>query len=432
MPDFGLDAEEIRELASPGCPPAFVQLAIDCVTVDVAARPDIRQVLERLMAIEREVVEAQAAVEKTYNVGSLTFTAKNTGRRRGGSKRPAGPGRIPSFQGQIEGPKYSDSERDETGETSDEDVDDTLAKLSKLQIGNGRSGSGFYMNADNSKGTSNLSSDKGTADLSRPNTYSVIKGSKAANRSSIIFKDPEFVDATSVSSSVMTVKPNHGEQVSFSTPGSLPSLPSSWLRMAKEKGVESTSTENEAHNAESTNSLAGDIFGESHIAPQLESHFSDETVNESGEVPVVVASETGDTVAEMPNMELQLADKFTTIRSMSVPVAATSDILAPPPLSPDKKAFSPHRFTLIKPGWRALWEGSAASDKSKTRYRPPGQKDFPESNAPPGKRVDSAQGLAAVLPMQLLGAGLLARCHVCEKRLGLMKPYLACDDCQHV
>lgn len=101
MPDFGLDSDEIRELASPGCPPAFIELAIDCVTVNVEKRPNIRQVLERLMAIEREVVEAQAAVEKTYNVGSLTFTAKNTGRRRGG-KRPAGPGRIPSFQGQIE------------------------------------------------------------------------------------------------------------------------------------------------------------------------------------------------------------------------------------------------------------------------------------------------------------------------------------------
>ncbi|KAK9894595.1 kinase-like protein [Cystobasidium minutum MCA 4210] len=430
MPDFGLDSDEIRELASPGCPPAFIELAIDCVTVNVEKRPNIRQVLERLMAIEREVVEAQAAVEKTYNVGSLTFTAKNTGRRRGG-KRPAGPGRIPSFQGQIEGPKYSDSEKEDFGETSDEDVDDTLAKLSQLQIGNGRTKSAFYLNAESANGTSNLGSqgqDSATG-LARPDTYSVIKGSKTASRSSILFLDPAFVDAPTINSSVMTVKALKGEPEAFGTPGSLPSLPSSWIRMAKKEGAQDDPEDASGDTISTIKADDGHIddpFADSE--QKVQSHFSDETV------PSPSPTTEADAVqAEaQPEPQIVVADKFATIKSMSTPVPAPANIVTTPPMSPGKKAFSPHRFTLIKPGWRALWEGSGANERHKSRYKVPGQKEAPESAQNGRKRVDSAQGLAAVLPMQLLGAGLLTRCYVCEKRLGLMKPYLACDDCQHV
>lgn len=424
MPDFGLDSDEIRELASPGCPPAFIELAIDCVTVDVNARPNIRQVLERLMAIEREVVEKQAATEKTYNVGSLTFTAKNTGRKRAaGSKRPAGPGRIPSFQGQIEGPKYSDSEKDEIGDTSDEDVDDTLAKLSKLQIGNGRTGSALYLH-DCAKGTSTLAFTENGDKAERPNTYSVIKGSKAANRSSIIFREPEFVDAPTVSSSIMTVKPDHIRQESVDTPASLSSFPGSSIRMAKGKtGEQAATLQKKSAAASNAHPQGTDVFGTPSIIEK--SHFSDETVDHPQEVPNEGDFHTSieaTAVAVLPE-DIVAADRFATIKSMSMPVPAPESLTVSPPLSPDKKAFSPHRFTLIKPGWRALWEG-------KTRYTPPGQMN--ERNGQGRRRTESGQGIAGVLPMQLLGAGLLTRCYVCEKRLGLMKPYLACDDCQHV
>lgn len=424
MPDFGLDSDEIRDLASPGCPPAFVELAIDCVTVDVAARPNIRQVLERLMDIEREVVESQAITEKTYNVGSLTFTAKNTGQRRGGgSKRPAGPGRIPSFQGQIQTPKYSDSEKDETGETSDEDVDDTLAKLSKLQVGNGRSGSTFYLNAQSAKGTSKLAIDDSDGNKAKVNTYSVIKGSKAINRSSIIFREPEFVEAPSVFSSVMTIKPDHTRQENFETLESLPSSPSSLIRAATDKDPEQTALNLEDGAASGCRPQDIGVFGTTTVEvkpdlsggrpERLQEGSIESKPHASGDTPLPIAV-LEDTVA---------VDRFATIKSMSMPIPATLNIVSSLPLSPDKKAFSPHRFTLIKPGWRALWD-------PKPRHVPAGQ--VSGMNVLARKRTENGQGMAGVLPMQLLGAGLLARCYVCEKRLGLMKHYLACDDCQHV
>ncbi len=39
MPTFGLDADEVREMASEGCPEAFIQLALDCVEDDPSIDP---------------------------------------------------------------------------------------------------------------------------------------------------------------------------------------------------------------------------------------------------------------------------------------------------------------------------------------------------------------------------------------------------------
>ncbi|TFY79954.1 hypothetical protein EWM64_g4055, partial [Hericium alpestre] len=55
-PTFGIDPDEVRELASPGCPPAFIQLTIDCLAEDPPARPTTREILERLRTIEAEVL----------------------------------------------------------------------------------------------------------------------------------------------------------------------------------------------------------------------------------------------------------------------------------------------------------------------------------------------------------------------------------------
>ncbi|KAJ7058119.1 kinase-like domain-containing protein [Mycena amicta] len=87
-PSFGIDAAEVHKLASPGCPPELLALAIDCLAVDPKARPTTREVLERLRAIEAEVL-ARPNEGDDLHVGSIKLM--NNAKRAG-----AGP-RIPSF-----------------------------------------------------------------------------------------------------------------------------------------------------------------------------------------------------------------------------------------------------------------------------------------------------------------------------------------------
>jgi LIM domain kinase 1 len=86
-PTFGIDAEEVHQLASKGCPPQFIALCLDCLAEVPSNRPNIRVILERLRQIEGEVFMRPDEVNE--NVGSIKFI---TGGRRPG----AGP-RIPSF-----------------------------------------------------------------------------------------------------------------------------------------------------------------------------------------------------------------------------------------------------------------------------------------------------------------------------------------------
>jgi hypothetical protein len=442
MPTFGLDSDEIRQRASPGCPPAFIDLAIACVQVEPSDRPTIRTVLNSLMSIEREVIEAQAATEKAYNVGSLTFSSRNTGRKYMGSKikRPAGPGRFPSFQGQIERPNYSDADKDDTAETSDEDVDDTLAKLSKLQIGNGRTGSGFYLNAKHAEAHSCLNSDKNSREGSaRPDTYSVIKGPKTGTRSSIIFHDPEYSDAHTTTSSAITVKPDHASMESFGTPGSLPSLPSSWLRMGKEKDSDA-STDSAIIQQQPV--LSDITFGDrsaQHIVSQVDESIEPTTVSAirvclpaTGTQPAAEGASPPSAIEETEAAVEMPIDKFATIKSLSMPIHVPVEARSPPLSGPDSRLFSPHRFTLIKPGWRALWDSNPAEKPLKRNSMANPKADGELLKSRVRKTREAGAGLRGVVPMQVFGAGLLTRCHVCEKRLGLLKPYLSCDDCQHV
>lgn len=131
-PSFGIDADEVRRLASPGCPPAFVQLCLDCVAVEAKDRPSTRTILERLREIETEILSRPSDTEEAH-VGSVKFM---TGMRRPG----AGP-RIPSF-GMGVGKAISNNSPATSapdGHSSDEDSDEELMQavlgLSKVDIG---------------------------------------------------------------------------------------------------------------------------------------------------------------------------------------------------------------------------------------------------------------------------------------------------------
>ena len=428
MPTFGLDVDEIRSRASSGCPPAFLELAIACVSVEPEHRPKIRAILDVLRDVEREIIEAQASASSGagYNVGSLTFGAKHAGRKSVTNKRPAGPGRIPSFQGQIQTPQYSG---DAAELSEDEDVEETIAKLEALKVGGGGRGS-FYLNAQGAEAFSRLPVDG--HEQGSIGKYSVIKPSKNTTRSSFLVPD---ADASAGSSSIITVKANN-EADSILTSRSAFTLPESWIKAAEEKKKEMEDREAEILAQKQAKT---EESSEQSTAP---ASVSDKAIVDE---PAAV-TETAPEEVTTPIMPGTMpASKFATIKSLSMPIPATPETMDTP--SSISSGPSPHRFTLIKPGWRALWEGN-------TSYTPNGKRTslatVSESSGPSSARssfdngarksMDSyisggaggGGGLAAFLPAQILGAGLLARCSMCEKRPGLLKPYLACDDCQQM
>lgn len=67
-PTFVPDAEEVRRRASPGCPAAFIDLALECCRFLPSDRPGMPEVLTRLRAIEQSLPETDEAAD---HVGSV-------------------------------------------------------------------------------------------------------------------------------------------------------------------------------------------------------------------------------------------------------------------------------------------------------------------------------------------------------------------------
>jgi LIM domain kinase 1 len=183
MPSFGIDPAEVHSRASLDCPPAFIDLAIACCEDIPTRRPTVRQVLERLQVIEKQVLAAdQKSIKdplaRAYNIGSMNFSGMRTKKQL---SRPSMPGRIPSFEGQVKVPSNPSSS---ASDTEDEAVEDILKSLEDVRVDGGK--------AEESQSYS---------------TLVIGRGNKAAT------------------SSIMTVKACTDD----SQDQSFPSLPSSWL-----------------------------------------------------------------------------------------------------------------------------------------------------------------------------------------------------------
>ena len=399
MPTFGLDSDEIRRLASSDAPHAFVELAIACVAILPSERPKIRTILEQLMVIERGVIDSQAS--SGYNVGSLTRAARHTGPQSRSSRlKMPHFGRVSSFDGQINAPSHSEDNKDEDS-SSDEDVEETLTRLERLRIGGKGS---IYLNAHSNDGTSQLLE---TSAETRSSAYAVVKGSRFVGRSSLFFTPPAGA------SSVLTIKPDPIKpSVSES---SLPSLPASWLEAVLPGHIKASPVELE---------IAQAIGGPASVPSKLITSVTN---------PLDPATPTSDSLRET---------RFATIKSLSIPIPAMSGWMDDF-LSATSGGPSPHRFTLIKPGWKALWEtpsppeGKVSKRLSRTSEGAKEDRTANNQSEPALRRSfdgekRSGGGGMAISPLQLLYSSLSTRCHACEKRFGLMKPYLSCDDCQKV
>jgi LIM domain kinase 1 len=122
-PYFSIDTDQVRKLASPGCPPDLISLCIECCATDPAARPTTRQILERLRVIEAEVLSRPSEGDDV-NVGSIKFMT--------GHKRPGPQLRIPSF-GMGVG-KDIRSSGSSTDDSDDDELMEAVQGLSSVGI----------------------------------------------------------------------------------------------------------------------------------------------------------------------------------------------------------------------------------------------------------------------------------------------------------
>ncbi|KAI0651290.1 kinase-like protein [Trametes meyenii] len=116
-PFFNIDEDEVRRLASPGCPPTFITLALDCLSQVPTERPTTRQILDRLREIEAEVL-ARPSEADDIHLGTVKFMT--------GIRRPGGAPRIPSFG---MGVSANGASKAEETHSSDDDSDDEFAKV---------------------------------------------------------------------------------------------------------------------------------------------------------------------------------------------------------------------------------------------------------------------------------------------------------------
>lgn len=275
---FGIDEAEVRSLASPGCPPDFIELALHCCQEEPAHRPTIRQVLDRLRLIEQHVLEedqksAENAEAKTYHIGSLNFGGKLKTKKQ--LVRPSMAGRMPSFEGTVKVPHQPYKQHDSSS-SGDEAIEDVLATLEDVQV-----------EADE---------DSGEAKPEEERQYSTMviggRGSKI-NPSSF-----------AGGSSILTVKAEGGH-VKEQSDSSVPSLPESWLAQAPEAAVILRGDKKPPASKENQVQQSADAVPMQ--AP--ESH-----VDTSSSVRVVINGETDDVFFSAPSIFDQNLHRFSLVR----------------------------------------------------------------------------------------------------------------------
>ena len=135
-PSFTIDEDEIRRRANPGCPPALIQLCIDCLANEPSQRPTTRVILDRLREIEADVLSRPSEAEDLH-VGTVKFMT--------GAKRPSAPPRIPSFgMGVGKDIRNGSPKLDYTSDEFDEELTQAVEKLSKVNLTSAWSGKQRY------------------------------------------------------------------------------------------------------------------------------------------------------------------------------------------------------------------------------------------------------------------------------------------------
>jgi serine/threonine protein kinase len=414
MPTFGLDEEEVRSMATKGCPPDLIQLSIDCCKVDPLERPDMRQVVKRLRAIEQHVMQEEIRKGKVDNVGSLRGSSLQA--IIGNKKKNPRPivMRLPSFEGQI---KVQSAIKEEEAiersgsesSSSDDDMEEALKALENVNIGMGMPGVP-------PRGSSKMALDS----IRRASSYKVSghgnpwwdedsDGSIALPSSWI-----HHVSDKNANMSLDDASTTSGEE-EYSTSVIRPSkINASRTNLAAAmEEVTAMETDEEVHGSNITvrhRAPLSSIDNEVGIQrSQLNSHNRAEELSEAvtlkpSEHIKHTRSDSGENITQ----------SFMTARSShqdhhyithghhdpSLAMATLASSIYEP-------ALLYHRFTLVKNGMK----------------RPTSIQQTIEDN------TSSSWG-GSLIPAQLILANALTKCNVCNKRLGF-GAYMDCDDCPY-
>ncbi|CAO1613759.1 unnamed protein product [Sympodiomycopsis kandeliae] len=428
MPEFGLDEAEVREMASEGCPSRLIQLALDCVEIDPARRPDMREVVRRLREIELEIIERDEKASKgtLKAVGSIRGSSVQAimGSKGGKGKKTARPQapRLPSFNGQVALPSHleettnrrnqnSSDSGESVGSSDDEELDAALAQLEQVHI------------ADPS----------GT--LPKESTF------KVSGHGNPWWWDDNRSTLPSIRASWLP----HQDSTRAST-SSRPALPS-LLRENKWTSQSAVAGAHPLHQDSENGTVVGDAeYSTSVVKPsriagsgrgsafrdslsRLNAGAQPDEEKAGASLMTIKTVRQGDVSGDSPpvTQEVERAGpaSYMTARSAfadgqghgadpSIAVATlASSIYSPAPLY--------HRFTLVKNGTRrpSLSKLKSASG-CEVRHQDP-LLDAQSKSIP---------ATASMLPPALMLTSALAKCHVCNKRIG-WKPFLDCDDCPY-
>ncbi|KAG8773721.1 hypothetical protein FRC19_006544 [Serendipita sp. 401] len=410
-PYYEIDATELRVLASPGAPMDFITLALECCSTNPAQRPTMLQVLDRLRAIELEVLNRPSEAE-SFHVGSVKLF---TGVGSKGRARPGMGPRIPSF-GEIRGKKEGEKRREpNSGDSSPrEDGDTTPEETSEdeelMEAVEGPRVIPSEDSTDWSRMTARPNGHKRpfeNANDSLPLQHEHVKAAQENGEGSTLSREPllkggqgsiAYTDySTSVVkksnnsppslSSIMTVRPKDATATTDNGAAEEPKkvepepISRSGFKSLTTDSHMSAASYHTAH--DTTSSFITNPYA-SHIVDNGKQAYSVSTIGTIGTASIAAATEGGSTVR--------------------------SEIIG-----------GLHRFTLIKPGGTNTTKSMVGKGKSQASQRPSAQPSSHSSWSPFEFFFSSGFGFGG-------SAAKAAKCDLCGKRLG-WKPCLECDDC---
>ncbi|SCZ94173.1 BZ3500_MvSof-1268-A1-R1_Chr12-2g03735 [Microbotryum saponariae] len=460
MPTFGIDPLEVRERASLGHPPDFLDLALECLRLDPTRRPSALDVLSRLRRIETQVLAAEAeelsksstigggrsgSGSGSLNVGSLSFSgtikrgsvARWVGARVEDSRsldRPAGPPRLPSWDGQVKVPKTRTGSRvsDSQGQSGvvgssilrenmakgveaqevqdEEETTDELDDINLLDLADmgsdgphHRGGAGLELDSDHLYTGSEFNQEW----KSHERSSFLCQGQRQAEWSTLTVKAPPLKMTAQSDGRVRS------STMAASSSGSLASLPASWLAQQRKQVdlgplINTWVQEGQGSGmSERSDGPGSEIVSEKMIPaePQVRVKAQEQAETSGGEV--------------FHSTIQGHAQDFASARSSDLLPTSSSSLML---------IAQPHRFTLIKPGFQkvlvALLTYGQAPPPTIEPSKPTKLLAFVSGSKPKQSRPQTTN----LRSSPMVGED---KCAYCEKGFGTFgwRAYLECDDC---